>query len=192
VWPEALLERVADAAPVLPDRLDLGYRILLDKDGRTSRWARPAYSAHIPARPTEPEYRALVEEFWWGTTYVAKSLWRRELVFAKFVLDYDIKLGAMRRMLEWRLELDNDWSLVPGKLGRGLERRLPADVWSALASTYVGPDVEENWDALFRTTALFGRVAREVGETLGYTYPHDVEDGVTAQLDAVRSLPRTG
>jgi aminoglycoside 6-adenylyltransferase len=192
VWPEALLERVADTAPGSPDRLDLGYRVLLDKDGRTSRWAPPAYRAHIPARPTEPEYRALVEEFWWGTTYAAKSLWRGELVFAKFVLDYDIKLGALRRLLEWRIELDHDWSLVPGKLGRGLERRLPADVWAELAGTYVGPAIEENWAALFRTSALFSRVANEVADALGYAYPQDVEDGVAAQVRAVRRLPRGG
>jgi aminoglycoside 6-adenylyltransferase len=192
VWPEALLERVADTAPSLPDHLDLGYRVLLDKDGRTSRWAPPAYKAHIPARPTEPEYRALVEEFWWVTTYAAKSLWRGELVFAKFVLDYDIRLGALRRLLEWRIELDHDWSLVPGRLGRRLERQLPADVWSELEATYVGPGIEENWAALFRTTALFSRVAKKVAAALGYGYPQDVEGGVAAQLSAVRGLPRRG
>src|SRR5579871_2830311 len=37
VWPVALLERIsADVA--LPDELDAGYRVLLDKDGATSGW----------------------------------------------------------------------------------------------------------------------------------------------------------
>jgi aminoglycoside 6-adenylyltransferase len=81
---------------------------------------------------------------------------------------------------------------VPGKLGRGLERRLPADVWAELAGTYVGPAIEENWAALFRTSALFSRVANEVADALGYAYPQDVEDGVAAQVRAVRRLPRGG
>ena len=99
IWPDVLLERVADA-PVLPDQLDVGYRVLVDKDGRTANWKPPSYRAHIPVRPTEADYRALVEEFWWTTTYVAKSLWRDDLVFAKFCLDHDLKLEALRRMLE--------------------------------------------------------------------------------------------
>jgi aminoglycoside 6-adenylyltransferase len=120
---------------------------------------------------------------------VAKALWRGEVVFAKFVLDYDMKLGALRRLLEWRVEIDHDWSVKPGRFGRGLERSLPADSWSELASTYVGTDIEDNWNALLRSTALFRRVATEVGDALGYQYPQRVDDLVTAQINEVRKLP---
>ena len=136
----------------------------------------PTYRAHIPAQPAEAEYRAIVEEFWWDTTYVAKALWRGEIVFAKFALDYDAKFVALRRVLEWRIELDHDWSLRPGAYGRGLERTFPPTSGPQLASTYVGADIEESWDALFRTTALFRRVANEVGDALGYAYPEDVDE----------------
>lgn len=188
LWPVELLERIADH-PALPDQLDVGYRVLLDKDGGTTRWQPPTYRAHIPSRPTEEEYDALVQEFWWTATYVAKSLWREEMVFAKFCLDYDIKLQAMRRMLEWRLELDHAWSVKPGVFGRGLKRLLPAEIWSELEDTYVGPDLEDNWAALFRTTALFHRVATEVGEALNYVYPQRIEDQVTAYLHEIWKLP---
>jgi aminoglycoside 6-adenylyltransferase len=116
IWPVELLERIA-AEALLPDQLDVGYRVLLDKDQRTAGWKQPSYQAHIPARPTEAEYQALVEEFWWGTTYVAKSLWRDDLVFAKWVLDQDLKLETMRRMLEWRIEINQNWSVKPGFMG---------------------------------------------------------------------------
>lgn len=189
IWPEALLERVAEQ-DTLPEGLDVGYRVLLDKDDRTAHWKTPTYRAHIPVRPTADEYRALVEEFWWDSTYVAKALWRGQLTFAKFCLDYDMKLVALRRCLEWWIEIRNDWTVWPGKFGSDLERTLPSELWSELAGTYVGPDLEENWDALFRTTALFRRVATEVGDALGYAYPQEVDDGVTAQLAAVRETPR--
>lgn len=189
VWPEALLERVANEG-ALPEGLDVGYRVLLDKDAGTARWLPPTYQAHIPIKPTKEEYDALVDEFWWDTTYVAKSLWRGEVVFAKFMLEHDAKFVALRRFLEWRIEIDHDWSLKPGAYGRGLERLLPTDIWSELASTYVGADIEDNWNALFRTTALFRRVASDVGNALGYPYPQEVDDAVTAQLLGVRNLPR--
>ena len=121
IWPEALLDRIAEE-PVLPDMLDVGYRVLLDKDGRASSWKPPTYRAHIPAKPTELEYRDLVEEFWWSMTYVAKSLWRDELVFNRFVLEQDIRAGTLRQMLDWRIEIDHDWSLKPGWYGRGLKQ----------------------------------------------------------------------
>lgn len=189
IWPVDLLERIADAG-ALPDQLDVGYLVLLDKENQTAQWRPPSYRAHIPAKPTEAEYLALVEEFWWGTTYVAKSLWRDDLVFAKWCLDQDLKLETLRRVLEWRIEIDHNWSLKPGIYGRGFKQTLPADIWSEFASTYVSLDVEKSWTALSRSIALFRRVANEVGAALGYTYPQPLDDRVSAYLDAVRKLPR--
>jgi len=187
LWPDALLERVAEQA-ALPEELDEGYRVLLDKDGSTAHWKLPTHRAFVPARPTAAEYQAVVEEFWWTTTYVAKSLWRDELVFARWVLEEDIKNGEMRRLLEWRLEMDHDWSVRSGVYGRGLKKLLPPDIWAELASTYVGPEIEANWAALFRTTALFRRVAKEVADALGFVYPQHVDDQVSAYLEAIRRL----
>ena len=79
VWPVDLIQTLPTRTR-LPPNLDLGYRVLLDRDGLTSHLPQPTYAAHIPARPTETEFLALVEEFWWETTYVAKNLWRDELL----------------------------------------------------------------------------------------------------------------
>jgi aminoglycoside 6-adenylyltransferase len=162
VWPESLLARVSEAT-ALPSDLDVGYRVLVDKDGATAGWQPPTYRAHIPSKPTHEQYDALVHEFWWDAICTAKGLWRGEIVFAKFSLDYDAKLVALRRLLEWRIEIDHGWAVRPGAYGRRLERMLPPKLWSELAGTYVGVDVDENWEALLRTTALFRRVATEVG-----------------------------
>ena len=105
--------------------LDVGYRVLLDKDGATDNWPAPTFTAHIPAKPTEEQYVALVEEFWWSTTYVKKARARGEEFFARFVIDQDMTYECLRRILEWRVEVDRDWSWKPGAYGRGLERELP-------------------------------------------------------------------
>ena len=175
IWPVELLERI-EAAALLPDQLDVGYRVLLDKDQRTAGWKQPSY-------------QALVEEFWWGTTYVAKSLWRDDLVFATWVLDQGLKLETLRRMLEWRIEIDHNWSVKPGVYGRGLKQLLPPNIWSEFASTYVSLDVEETWAALDRVIALFRQVALNVGNALGYPYPQQVDDQVSAYLEAIREMP---
>jgi aminoglycoside 6-adenylyltransferase len=188
IWPVEALDCIT-ADLQLPDELDAGYRVLLDKDQRRTRWNAPSYRAYIPARPTGEEYKALVEEFWWVTTYVAKGLWRDDLAFTKWVLDQDLKMEALRRMLEWSIEIEHDWSVKPGALGRGLKQLLPVEIWSEFASTYVRLEREQTWEALDRLIVLFRTVALEVGAALGYTYPQQVDDQVRAYLDAIRQMP---
>jgi aminoglycoside 6-adenylyltransferase len=189
IWPVALLRQIRDT-PRLPDGLDWGYRVLLDKDGLAVGLPAPTSTAYIPSRPTEREYQALVEEFWWETIYVAKNLWRDELLHAKYNLEIVMKHDLLVRMLEWRIEIDHNWSWKPGVVGRGMKPHLPPAIWSDLERTYVGLGIAENWQALFATTALFRNVASAVGASLGYTYPHDLDARVTAYLEEVRSLPR--
>ena len=59
---------------------------------------------------------------------------------------------------------------------------------SELAATYVGAGIEDNWEALFATTALFRRVATEVAEALGLVYRRGLDETATAYLEAVRDL----
>ena len=176
--------------PRLPDELDAGYAVLLDKDHLTDRLRSPTYTAYIPIPPTEAEYRSVIEEFWSESTYVAKNLWRNELIFAKYSLDYVMKFKKLRQMLEWRMEIDNDWSVKPGVCGRGLKKRLRSEFWSGLETTFVGAGIEENWQALFNTVELFRKVAIEVGDHLGYAYPLDLDERVVGYLRKVKDLDR--
>jgi aminoglycoside 6-adenylyltransferase len=103
-----------------------------------------------------------------------------------------MKHQYLRRMLEWRIERDRGWSEPMDWLGKGLKKRLPPEVWEALEGTYAGAGIEENWEALFRTLALFRRVTVEVTEDLGYAYPHDLDRRVTGYVRAIRGLePRS-
>ena len=117
VWPVALLRGVVERQE-LPDLLDWGYRALMDKDGLTAGLPAPIYTAHIPARPTEQEYLAVVEEFWWESTYVGKNLWRDDLMQAKYNIDVVMRHEVLLQMLEWRIELDHDWTWKPGQRAR--------------------------------------------------------------------------
>jgi aminoglycoside 6-adenylyltransferase len=190
-WPVGLLNHViADAE--LPDELDVGYRILVDKDNLASRLKPPTHRAHIPEPPTEIAYRTLIEEFFHEATYVAKHLWRNDLLPAKYNLDQAMKQDDLRQMLEWRIECDLGWDWKPGAYGKGLKQRLPAETWAELESTYVGAGLKENWQALFRTIDLFRKVAIEAGERLGYSYPHELDRRVSAYLQKVRTLDQQG
>jgi aminoglycoside 6-adenylyltransferase len=190
IWPVSLLQQVVERQ-ALPDLLDWGYRVLLDKESLTAGLPVPTRTAHIPPRPTEREYHALVEEFWWETIYVAKNLWRDEVLHAKYNLDVVMRHELLVHLLEWRVEVDREWAWKPGIVGRGLKSLLTPETWSELEATWVGADLNENWDALFAMTDLFRRVAEEVGSALAYAYPHELDQRVSAYLQAIRRLPRS-
>jgi aminoglycoside 6-adenylyltransferase len=187
LWPVELLQQVTSNGR-LPAEFDAGYKILVDKDNLTAALPSPTYAAYIPTPPTETHYMELIEGFFLDTTYVAKFLWRDDIMAAKHILDHSLKQGHLRPMLEWHAEIDHQWSLKPGPYGRRLKQYVRPDLWAELECTYTGTGPEENWEALFRTIALMRRVASEVGKELGYTYPHDLERRVIDYLSRVRHL----
>lgn len=185
LWPVDLARRVGEG-PRLPDDLDVGYAVLVDKDRLFDEMRPPTYTAYVPSRPDEQTYLTVVNDFFSAAPAVAKCLLRDELLPAKWCLDYDMKHVYLRPMLEWRMERDRGWSEPTGNLGKGLKKRLPSDTWRQLEDTYAGAGIEENWGALFRTMALFARVATEVGDDLGYIYPRDLDRRVVAYVRAIR------
>jgi aminoglycoside 6-adenylyltransferase len=187
LWPPELLRKIVQA-PALPAELDAGYRVLLDKDQQTNEMKPPTYRAYIPTRPTNEVYQKLINDFFSDVPYMAKCLLRGELFPAKWCLDYDMKHVHLRPMLEWFVGLQHDWSVPVGSLGKGLRKRLPPELWPQLEATYAGADVADNWEALFRTLALFRQVAIKVGEGLGYSYPLDLDQRVTAYVQKMQRM----
>ena len=188
LWPVGLLKQIT-SEPQLPREFDAGYRVLLDKDHLTDALQPPTYNSYIPTAPTEADYQALIESFFLDTGYVAKFLWRDDLVAAKYILDHSLKHQHLLIMLSWRIEIDHQWALKLGPYGRGLKRWLPPDLWAELEETFTGAHIDSNWTALFRSIDLMRRVAVEVGDHLGFRYPEELERRVVAYLRRVKEFP---
>lgn len=171
----------------LPPWLDCGYRVLLDKDDETGGLAPPTGVGYAPVRPTETEYLALVEEFWWESIYVAKFLARGELLPAKYSGECVLRFGCLVRMLEWYVQIGTDWNRPIGPHGRGLAALLSTEDRRALDATFAGAAQAENWDALFAAIHLFRRAAAAVAEELGYGYPETLDRDVEAYLRQIQS-----
>jgi predicted nucleotidyltransferase len=169
--------------------LDAGYRVLVDKDDRTAGFPAPTYTAYIPRKPTEAEFLALIEEFWWETSYVAKNLWRDEIFHSRYSGEVVMRFELLRPMLEWYIETLHDWSLRPGVLGKGFKKLLPAEFWARVEATFAGADVEENWTALFGMCDLFRAVALAVAANLGYAYPLELDRRMSDYLRGIKALP---
>jgi aminoglycoside 6-adenylyltransferase len=190
LWPVELLRKIVQAQ-ALTAELDAGYRILLDKDHLTETMSPPGYRAYIPTLPTNEIYQRVIEEFFSDAPYAAKCILRNELFPVKWCLDYDMKHVYLRLLLEWYVGLIHHESVPVGSLGKGLRKHLPPEIWSQLESCYAGAGNSENWEALFRTLALFRRVAMEVGERLDYEYPLDLDERVTAFVKDMQADQQT-
>lgn len=187
LMPAELLRAIAQA-PLDPD-LDLGYRVLLDKDRLTAGMATPTHRAFIPKPPSREEYLERVELFFHEGTYAAKYLWRDDLIPAKEQLDQGMKAHNLQTMLEWRAEIEAGWTARLKAHGRGLKKIVPPDLWAELEATYTGAGIEENWAALWRTVDLFAKTARQVGAALDYAYPEDLHRRCVTYYKWVQNLP---
>jgi aminoglycoside 6-adenylyltransferase len=180
--------QICSLATVDSDRYDNGYKVLLDKDNITSELKKPTYTEFIIKKPTEEEYQVLVHEFWWDAYYVSKYLWRDELPFAKFMLDYILRYSFIHKIVDWYIGSENNWSVETGALGKKYKKMLPAQLWKEFQESYAGGSIEENWEALFKIAELFRKIAKDIGVKLGYSYPDNVDREV---MDFILKIKNT-
>ena len=103
---------------------------------------------------------------------------RGEILYAKYMLDQVIREELMK-MLTWYIGLQTGYAVNPGKCGKYFERYLPADLWEYLLQTYSGAGYEENRKVLEAMGRLFRRVAVDVADGSGFTYPNREDERVS-------------
>lgn len=177
---------VADLREFKRESLSL---LLLDKDGIFEPFPPPSESDHLPTPPTAHAFSDCCNEFWWVCTYVAKGLWREEIVYAKYMLDRVVR-EQLIRMLTWHVGVKTRFLSNPGSYGKHLKRYLEPELWTLLEKTYSDAGYENTWDALDATCGLFRLAANRVAEHFGFDYPRGDDERVVAHLHRMRSLPK--
>jgi aminoglycoside 6-adenylyltransferase len=176
---ERISEMTADSLSVL----------LLDKDGTIGPLPPPSDRDYLPVPPTAKQFADCCNEFWWVCPYVAKGLWRRELPYAKSMLEVVVREQLMK-MLTWQVGVRSGFKASPGKLGKYLEKHLDPEQYRMLSATYAGSDYDELWQSLLTMGDLFRSVARQVAVHSKFEYPQGDDDRVSAHLRHVKDLPR--
>jgi aminoglycoside 6-adenylyltransferase len=164
-------------------------RLLLDKDGIIAPFQPANESDYLPKPPTAKAFSDCCNEFWWVCPYVAKGLWRGEILYAKHTLDQDVREQLMK-MLAWHIGVQTRFSRNPGKLGKYFQQYLEPELWNLLQKTYADASYDNTWEALFTMCDLFRRVAVPIAEQYGFDYPHGDDRRVSAHLQHVRFLPK--
>jgi aminoglycoside 6-adenylyltransferase len=179
LWPVAKLGELEE------DSLSV---LLLDKDGIIPPLAPANESGYLPKPPTSKQFGDCCNEFWWVCPYVAKGLWREQIVYARYM--FGIVHEQLMKMVAWYIGVKTGFSEDPGKYGKYYQRYLEPDVCDMLLGTYSDAGTDHTWQALTMTCNLFRLTALHVAEHLGLEYPHGDDARVSAHLRHVRTLPK--
>ncbi|HFK5585140.1 TPA: AadS family aminoglycoside 6-adenylyltransferase [Elizabethkingia anophelis] len=169
----------------LPEDWDIGYKILLDKDGITQNMKPPTHQVSIIKKPDEKKFAKLITDFWWDCTYAAKCLARGDIFYAKFMSENIIRTEYLVPLLEWHIANQHNWDITTNKQGRLFKKYLSQDLWSKTEQTFSGSNIEENWKALFSMTDITGELGKNLAEALNYSYPSEMEHNIRIYLKTV-------
>lgn len=168
------------------DRLSV---VLLDKDGTLPLLPPPNVSTHYIRKAEQNLFTECRVEFWWVAPYVAKGLWRGQILYAHRHLD--VIRDMLRQMLAWRVAAEHGFEMTLGKNDYKLQTYLPAPLWEEYLTTFALPEENAVWQALFNAARMFTQVTKDVEEAFGFTVGDEYDRRVTAFLRYIRTLPRT-
>ncbi|MCP3738037.1 aminoglycoside 6-adenylyltransferase [Rossellomorea sp. BNER] len=161
---------------------------LLDKDNSLPTIQEPTDVDYHVKKPTETMYLSCCNDFWWCQQNVAKSIWRDELPYAKFMMDCVIR-NNLNRMVSWWIGTDNNFQVSTGKVGNYYKKQLPESYWNLYIATYSDGSYENMWDSLFIAGELFRMIANDIATYLSFSYPEHEDEAMSVYLRQVRYLP---
>ncbi|HAU1295122.1 TPA: aminoglycoside 6-adenylyltransferase [Legionella pneumophila] len=160
--------------------------LLLDKDNLIVPFVEPTDEDYLPSPPTEKDFANCCNEFLWVSTYAAKGLWRKQLLYAKHVSEQIVK-EELIKMLIWHIGIRTNFSQPMGSYGKYIENHLEPKLWQEFLKTYVDADYKNMWASLFKMCELFNELATKVSSYFGYSFNQKEFDNVLDYLHDVKN-----
>lgn len=158
--------------------------LLLDKDG-TFPDIKVQEDFWYVRKPSQKYFADCCCEFHWCLNNVAKGIARDELSYAMKQHNEYVR-NMLVLMLSWYVGALNDFQVSAGKEGKYFKKYLPEELYERFRKTYSDADYEHMWEAAFEMLYLFGDVARDVAEKLGFAYDEEEEQGIEKYMKMVR------
>ena len=164
-------------------------KILLDKENVLPAIPEASDEVFHVKKPSEPEFQACTNEFWWCSNNLAKGLWREEIPYVQDMTNFVVR-KQLEKMLSWKTGILTDFGVSVGKSAKYLYRFLGKEEYEKYLRTYFGSDIEEAWTAVLSMCELFDSAAKYVAEGLGYHYNAAEGKAAAGFLRHVRNLPK--
>lgn len=160
--------------------------LLLDKDGLLPRLMPPTDRDYHVKKPSECEYLACCNEFWWCLNNVAKGIARDELPYAMQMYNRCVR-DMLDSMIEWQIGIDTDFTVSAGKMGKFYKKYLSDELYCLYAKTYSTSDYEQLWESVLTACSLFRRIAITVAAVFGYKYNQNDDKNMMKYITNVRN-----
>ncbi|MDE6595632.1 MAG: aminoglycoside 6-adenylyltransferase [Oscillospiraceae bacterium] len=164
-------------------------KILLDKDGILPDIPEATDEDYRVKKPTEEEFCAACNEFWWCLNNVAKGLWREEAPYVLDMINHWIRPQVVK-ILSWKIGFETDFTVSVGKSAKYMYKWLEPSVWRRFLATYSGSDISEIWDSVFVMCDLVDEFAPEIAKKLCTEYDFTMAKNSRMWLEKVQKLPK--
>ena len=151
--------------------------ILMDKENLLSKIPHPSDKSYFIKKPTENEFIACCNEFWWISTYLAKGLWRKNLIYSLGVYYQNIHIEFMN-LLRWYIGIKNNFKISSGKYDKYFEKLLPSEIYNKFLNTYPSANDINIWKAFKIMCELFDDIAIKISNNLNFKYNNEESKNV--------------
>ena len=134
----------------------------------------PSPKRYWTCPPTEEEFAASCNEFWWVSAYVVKAIRRNQLIYATDHL-YGICQQEILKVLAWQVTSDRG-AVDIGKNYKYLFHYLPAEKEKVFSALLDLSSIEKVGQSLFATMKLFDGEAQELAQKMGFAYDQEVAE----------------
>jgi aminoglycoside 6-adenylyltransferase len=170
----------------LSDDMNMGYVVLLDKDGLCEKFPKASGSGFIEKKPTNDEFLTFIYNFWFEVLGVAKYIKRNDMFFAKSI-DNGIVKEILLKMVIWNLQSKNDWKVKTHSEGKKMYSWLDDETIETIGSAYSGFNRNESWKSLLNTIEIFRKISKETAYALDYLYPDNVDENISRYIEKMRN-----
>lgn len=150
---------------------EANFEVIKDDNGLFEAY-QPISKRYWTAPPTEEEFAASCNEFWWVSTYVVKGIRRNELIYAIDHL-YGICQQELLKVLAWQVTSDRGVVDI-GKNYKYLFQYLQAEPEKDFSALLDLSSIEKIKQSLFVTMKLFDREAQRLAKKMGFNYDQEV------------------
>ena len=124
--------------------------------------------------PTEEEFAASCNEFWWVSTYVVKGICRKQVIYATDHL-HGICQQELLKVLAWQVATDKGMVDI-GKNYKYLFKYLPTEKGKEFSNLLDFSSIDKITQSLFATMNFFHQEAQSLAQKKGFDYDMEVAE----------------
>ena len=150
---------------------EAGFTVLKDEKGLFEAYL-PNPKLYWTAPPSEEEFTASCNEFWWVSAYVVKGIFRKQIIYATDHL-YGICQQELLKILAWKVARDRGVVDI-GKNYKYLFNYLPAEKEKEFSALLDFSSLDKITQSLLATMEFFHQEAQYLAQKMGFKYEKEV------------------